>query len=137
MFFLGYDDSQKGYCCFDSISHQLYVSHHVFFFEHILLFFIHAKSHNVFKSKLIHIDLFLDDINSFHIDTNTLVLDHHAPFSLHMATLAHFETTDPLPPHSFQHLHKSNRLPYFIYSSYSNSFTSFLASMIVELFCFL
>ena len=128
MFFLGYDESQKGYRCFDSISHKLYVSHHVFFFEHILLFFIPVKSHNVFKSKLVHIDLFLDDINSFHIDTNTLVLlDHHAHFSPHTATLPPFETMDPFPPHYFQCLHESSQLPYFIHFSYSNSLTSFLA----------
>ena len=49
-------------------------------------FFIPIESHNVFKSKLVHIDLFLADINSFHIDTDTLVLDHHAHFSSHTAT---------------------------------------------------
>ena len=88
IFFLGYDESQKGYHCFDLISHKLYVSHHVFFFEHILLFFIPIESHNVFKSKLVHIDILLDDINSFHIDIDTLVPNHHAHFSPHMATLA-------------------------------------------------
>ena len=129
IFFLGYDESQKGYHCFDSISHKLYVSHPVFFFEHILIFFIPIESHNVFKSKLVHIDILLDDINSFHIDIDTLVPDHHAHFSPHMATLAPFKSMDPLPLHSFQRLHKSTSLPYFIHSSYSNSFTSFLASI--------
>ena len=60
-----------------------------------------------FKSKLVHIDLFLADINSFHIDIDTLVMDHHAHFSPQTATLAHFENMEPLPPHSFQRLHKS------------------------------
>ncbi|CBI39474.3 unnamed protein product, partial [Vitis vinifera] len=33
--FLGYDEGQKGYHCFDLISHKLYVFHHAFFLEHI------------------------------------------------------------------------------------------------------
>ena len=80
----------------------------IYFYFLFMLSLVMSLSLNLFK-----LIFFLDDINSFHIDTNTLVLDHHAPFSLHMATLAHFEIMDPLPPHSFQHLHKSNRLPYF------------------------
>ena len=32
--FLGYGKSKKMYCCFDPISHKLYVSRHVFFLEH-------------------------------------------------------------------------------------------------------
>jgi len=41
--FLGYGEGKKGYCCFDPITHKLYMSRHiVFFFTYTFLFyFIH------------------------------------------------------------------------------------------------
>lgn len=124
--FLEYDEGKKIYHYFDPISHILYVSCYVFFFEYILFFSISNESHNVSKSKLVHIDPFLDDINSFHVETGTLVLNHHPP-SPHITTLTHFETVDPFCPCSSQHFHKSTQLPDFIYFSYFDSFTLFLA----------
>ena len=96
--FLRYGESQKGYHCFDPLSYKLYVSHHVFFLEHIHFYFIPIEFHNVSKFEIIHINIFLDDTNSFPIDTSNLVLNHHGSFSLPMATPIPFETMDP-PPH--------------------------------------
>ena len=53
--FLGYSEGQKGYCCFDMVNHKLYVSHLFLYLEHPI------KSHNVSKSELVHVDLFLND----------------------------------------------------------------------------
>lgn len=92
-----------------------------------LSFFIPTKSHNVFKSKLAHIDHFLDDIDSFLVDTSTLVPDHHAHPPTAIPTLS--GTVNSLPPHFSQHLPKSTRLLDFFYSFYSDSFTSFLTSI--------
>ena len=44
-----------------------------FFFKHIPFFSIHNKSHNIFKSELIRIDPFLNDIDSFHTDIDIFV----------------------------------------------------------------
>ena len=51
-------EGQKRYRCFDPISHKLYVSHHVFFLEHIPFFSIPIESHNAFKYELVYIDPF-------------------------------------------------------------------------------
>lgn len=63
--FLGYDEDQKRYHCFDPVSYEFYVSCHVFFLEHISFFFIFVESHNVFKFEFIHINPFLNDTDSF------------------------------------------------------------------------
>ena len=115
--FLGYGESQKGYRCFDSISHKLYISRNVYFLKHILFFSILVESHNVSKSELVHVDPFLDDINSFLTYTNALVLDHYAP-SPSTTTPTPSKVVDPLFPHSSQHFCKFTRLPNFVYSSY-------------------
>ena len=44
-------------------------------------FFILAESHNVSKTKSIHIDHFLDDTYSFHADIGTLVFLFYVPSS--------------------------------------------------------
>ena len=62
------------------ISNKLYVSHHIFFLEHVHFFSIPIKSHNTSKFELAHIDHFLDDTFSFPTETGTLVPDHHAHF---------------------------------------------------------
>ena len=126
-FFLRYGKSKKRYCCFDPISHKWYVSHYVYFLEHIPFFSIPTKSHNVFKSKLVHIDHFLDDIDSFLANTSTLVPGHHAHPPTAIPTLS--GTVNSLPPHFSQYLPKSTRLLDFVYSFYSDSFTSFLTSI--------
>ena len=125
--FLRYDESKKIYHCFDLISHKLYVSCYVFFLENIHFFSISIESHNVSKSKLVHIDSFLDDTYSFPIQIGTLVLNHHPLSSPYITTLAPFETVDPFCACSSQCFRKSTRLPYFIYFSYLDSFTSFLS----------
>ena len=45
--YLGYGMSQKGYYCFDLVSHKLYVSRHVVFLEHIHFFYVLASSHHL------------------------------------------------------------------------------------------
>ena len=124
--FLGYGESQKGYRCFDSISHKLYISCNVYFLKHIPFFSILVESHNVSKSELVHVDPFLDDINSFLTYINALVLDHYAP-SPSTTTPTPSKVVDPLFPRSSQHFCKFTRLPNFVYSSYSDSFALFLA----------
>ena len=92
-------------------------------------FSIPIESHNVFKSKLVQINLFLDDTNNFLANADTLLPNCRVPSSPHMAILTPFEIVDPLPLHTYQYLHKSIWLPDFVYSSYSDSFTSFLPSI--------
>ena len=70
---------------------------HVFFIDHIPFFSIPFESHNIFESELVHIDNFLDEIDSFLVDTGTLVLDHHASSSFPMVTSTPYETIDPSP----------------------------------------
>ena len=126
--FLRDDEGQKGYCYFDLISHKLYVFHHVFFLEHIHFISIPTyQSHNVSKFEFVHIDPFLDDTNSFLTDFGTLVLfDCHDPSSPPRNTLALFKIVNP-PPHTSQCPRKYTQLPDFVYSSYFDSFTFFLA----------
>jgi len=59
--FLGYDEGKKGYRCFDPITHKLYVSRHVVFFERILFFSIPSTTHSLTKSDLIRINPFSED----------------------------------------------------------------------------
>ena len=126
--FLRYGEGKKRYCCIDPVSHKLYVSCHVFILEHIPFFYILVMFHNVSNnSKLVHIDPLLDDIDSFPTNTSTLVPNHHTSFSPSMATSTLSETMNHFSPHSSQHLSKFTQLPNFIYSSYLDSFTSFLA----------
>ena len=76
----------------------IYTCCHVFFLKHILLFSITIEFHNVSKIEFIHINHFLDNIDSFVVDSGTLVLNCHTPFSLPMATPIPFETVHPPPP---------------------------------------
>ena len=55
---------------------------------------------NVSKSKFVCIDIFLDDIDSFHANIGTLVFDCHAPSSLCMTTSTPSKIVDSPPPHS-------------------------------------
>ena len=55
---------------------------------------------NVSKSKFIFIDIFLDDIDSFHADIGTLVFDFHAPSSLSTTTSTPSKIVDSPPPRS-------------------------------------
>ena len=78
------------------------------------------------KFEFVHIDHFLGDTNSFLTDFGTLVLDCHVLSSSPIATLAPFKTVNP-PPHTSQCPRKYTQLPDFVYSSYFDSFTFFLA----------
>ena len=88
--------------CFDLVSYKLYIyiyiCRHVFFLKHILLFSITIEFHNVSKIEFIHINHFLDNTDSFIVDSGTLVLNCHTPFSLPMATPTPFEIVHPPPP---------------------------------------
>ena len=84
------------------VSHKLYVSHHIFFRDHISFFSI-----NVSKAELVYINPLLDDTNSFPANTSTSVPDRHAPPSPPMATLAPSKIVDPPPTHSSLRLRKS------------------------------
>lgn len=68
-----------------------------------LFFSIPVESYNVYKSELVHIDSFLDGIDSFPIDIDTLVPDRHGPSFPPMATLAPSETVDPPSPYTYHH----------------------------------
>ena len=128
--FLGYDEGKKGYHCFDPITHKLYVSRHVVFFERILFFSIPSTTHSLTKSDLIRINPFSEDSGndtSPHVrsicthnsaGTGTLLSGTpEAPF-LSTAPKTSSEIVDPSP-------RKSTKLPDFAYSCYSSSFTSF------------
>ena len=78
------------------------------------------------KFEFVHIDPFLDDTNSFLTNFGTLVLDCHVLSSPPITTLAPFKNVNP-PPHTSQCPHKYTQLPDFVYSSYFDSFTFFLA----------
>jgi hypothetical protein len=138
--FLGYGEGKKGYHCFDLITQKLYVFRHVVFLEHIPFFSIPSTTHSLTKSDLIRIDPFSEDSSN---DTSPYVRSictHNsagtgtllsgtpeAPFSS-TAPQASSEIVDP-PPRQSIRIRKSTKLPYFAYSCYSSSFTSFLASI--------
>jgi hypothetical protein len=138
--FLGYGEGKKGYRCFDPITQKLYVSRHVVFLEHILFFSIPSSTHSLTKTDLIHIDPFSEDSGndtSPHVrsicthnfvGTGTLLFGtSEAPFSS-TAPQASSEIMDP-PLRQSIRIRKSTKLPDFVYSCYSSSFTSFLASI--------
>jgi hypothetical protein len=138
--FLGYSEGKKEYRCFDPITQKLYVSRHVVFIEHVPFFSIPFTTHSLTKTNLIHIDPFSKDFcndTSLHVrsicthnsaGTGTLLSGTpEAPFSS-TAPQALYEIVDP-PPRQSIRIRKSTKLPDFAYSSYSSSFTSFLASI--------
>jgi hypothetical protein len=57
--FLGYGEGKRGYCCFNPITHKLYVSCHVVFLEHITFFSIPSTTHNLIRFDVFHINPFL------------------------------------------------------------------------------
>ena len=142
MCFLGYGEGQKGYRYFDPVTKKLYVSHHVVFIEHIPFFSIPDSHYELKKSDIIHIDPFSEDIDSMpsqvsctsdivsshvytSVDTSTLTPD--TPTSS-VANQALAETVEP--SHCYpSRTRKSTQTPNFVYSYYSNSFASFLASV--------
>jgi hypothetical protein len=138
--FLGYGEGKKGYCCFDPITQKLYVSRHVVFLEHIPFFSIPSTTHNPTTSDIIRINPFSEDSGndtSPHVQsisthnsagTGTLLSGTpEAPFSS-TAPQTSSEIVDP-PPRQSIRIRKSTKLPDFVYSCYSSSFTSFLASI--------
>ena len=76
--FLGYDEGQKGYRCYDPVAQKLYIYHQVFFLEHILFFFIPTKCHTLSKYDIICIDPFVDDSLNFMPLTSSPIL-HDVP----------------------------------------------------------
>jgi len=116
------------------------VSHHVVFLEHIPFFSIPSTTHNLTKSDIIHIDPFSEDSGNdtsphvrsicTHNSTGTGTLlsgTPEAPFSSTTPQTSS-EIVDP-PPRQSIRIGKSTKLPDFVYSCYSSSFTSFLASI--------
>jgi transposase InsO family protein len=137
--FLGYGEGKKGYRCFDPITQKLYVSRHFVFLEHIPFFSIPSVTHSLTKSDLIHIDPFSEDsgndtspyVRSIcthnSASTGTLLSSTpEAPLSS-TASQALSEIVDPAPRQSIR-IRKSTKLPDFVYSCYSSSFTSFSLS---------
>ena len=132
--FLGYGEGQKGYRCFDPTSQKLYVSRHVVFLEHIPFYSIPKNEHNLTKSDVINLDPFIEQVNSTQTSdtpatdehtTGTSMPDIDAPPS----TVTQDAPENVDPPRQSQRPRKSTRLPEFAYSTYSPSFTSFLASI--------
>ncbi|KAI3769398.1 hypothetical protein L6452_00500 [Arctium lappa] len=133
--FLGYGDEQKGYRCFDPTSQKLYVSRHVVFLEHIPFYSIPINAHNLKKLDVFNLESFSEQEDSTQTPdsspteenaTGTPIPDTIAPPPTTVTQDAP-ETVDP--PRQSQRPRKSTRLPEFVYSTYSPSFTSFLASI--------
>jgi len=116
------------------------VSRHVVFLEHIPFFSIPSTTHNLTKSDIIHIDPFSEDSGNdtsphvrsicTHNSTNIGTLRSSTPEAPFSSTTpqASSEIVDP-PPRQSIRIRKSIKLPDFVYSCYSSSFTSFLASI--------
>ncbi|TXG68486.1 hypothetical protein EZV62_003421 [Acer yangbiense] len=134
------------------------MSRHVMFLEHVPFFSISTSTHDMTKSDLIRIDHFSDntdnlsspvlcttDTDSPSVSSPSIPITH---FPLHYshrfqtvtsadtgtsllnpsATQAPSETVDPHPRYP-QRTRKSTQLPDFSYSCYSDSFSTFLASI--------
>ena len=57
--FLGYGETQKGYRCYDPVSHRLCISLNVFFWEHRLFVELSHFRASLFSSSIL--DLFPDE----------------------------------------------------------------------------
>jgi len=145
--FLSYGEGKKGYRCFDPITHKLYVSRHVVFFEHIPFFSIPSTTHNLTRPDIIRINPFLEDSDniSSQVPSTSNTISHVQPICTHHPTStntllsstpeAQFSSTAPqasseiVDPRLCQSICicKSTKLLDFAYSCYSSSFTSFLA----------
>ncbi|XP_028069081.1 uncharacterized protein LOC114271679 [Camellia sinensis] len=79
--FLGYSLTQKGYRSYDPISHHLYISHHVSFFERLPYFQFPPITTPVSKEDLVHIDPFPSDVP--HDEYISIVPHDLTQFSLH------------------------------------------------------
>ena len=122
---------------------------HVFFLEHIPFFSIPSTTHNLTKPDIIRINLFFEDSNniSSHVPSTSDTLSHVRPIYTHypagtdtllsstpeapfssIAPQASSEIVGP-PLRRSICIRKSTKLPDFVYSCYSTSFTSFLASI--------
>jgi hypothetical protein len=107
--FLGYGEGNKGYHCFDPITHKLYVSRHVVFLEHIPFFSIPSTTHSLTRPDIIHIDSFFEDSDNI----SSLFLIPQIPFPmfdqfvliipqvLTLYSLAHLKLHSHLQPPSF------------------------------------
>jgi len=62
--FLSYVEDKKGYRCFDSITHKLYVSSLVVFLKYIPFFFIPSTTHTLTRSDIIRINPFSENSGS-------------------------------------------------------------------------
>ncbi|GJV35020.1 retrovirus-related pol polyprotein from transposon TNT 1-94 [Tanacetum coccineum] len=147
--FLGYGSGQKGYCCYDHVGQKLYTSRHVQFLEHVPYFSVPASSHHLTQLELIKLDPFDDATEtseSFTIPqetpqeipqetqqetpTNTTppvtIVTQPPP----TATQSSTEVVDGHPPSGRpKRNRKSTKRDDFVYSCYSNSFSSFIASV--------
>ncbi|XP_062089426.1 uncharacterized protein LOC133795958 [Humulus lupulus] len=127
--FLGYGEFQKGYRCYDPVSQKLYVSRHVVFLEHIPFYSIPLDTPNLHKSDLTRIDPFdsctVDTLNSADVGSQPVEVPS-VPTTAQDAS----EIVDPAPPPRYpQRIRKSTQLLDFVYSTYSDSFSSFLTSI--------
>ena len=114
------------------------MSRHVVFLEHVPFFSIQSTTHRLTKIDLIRIDPFFEDSGNVpharsicthnFAGTGTLLSDtSEAQFSS-PPLQASSEIVDS-PPRQSIRIRKSTKLPDFVYSCYSSSFTSFLASV--------
>ncbi|GKD42492.1 retrovirus-related pol polyprotein from transposon TNT 1-94, partial [Tanacetum coccineum] len=152
--FLGYGVSQKGHRCYDPVSQKLYTSRHVDFLEHIPYYSIHASSHNMTQSELIKIDPFDEPTpiatpieSDLEPTTTETPLVSNTPSETIITTETPLVTptvTQP-PPTTTQsssevaavplanvrptRIRKSTKNDDFVYSCYSSSFASFVASI--------
>ncbi|XP_062100793.1 uncharacterized protein LOC133806717 [Humulus lupulus] len=120
---------QKGYRCYDPVSQKLYVSRHVVFLEHIPFYSIPSDTPNLHKSDLTRIDPFdsctVDTLNSADVGSQPVEVP-----SVSTTAQDASEIVDPAPPPRYpQRIRKSTQLPDFVYSTYSDSFSSFLTSI--------
>ncbi|KAI5438813.1 hypothetical protein KIW84_024513 [Lathyrus oleraceus] len=135
--FLGYDDGQKSYRCYDPSTKKLYVSRHVVYLEHIPFYSLSSDSHITSSSKLIHVDPFghndniSSDCNFENCRTDTTATpDTDIPLAPTNIQETPAIVDPPRPRYPSRH-HKYTKLSNFVYSTYSTSFASFLTFILL------
>ncbi|GKE25820.1 gag-pol polyprotein, partial [Tanacetum coccineum] len=146
--FLGYGSGQKGYRCYDPVGQKLYTSRHVQFLEHVPYFSVPASSHHLTQLELIKLDPFDDTTETSKTfttpqqipqetqqETPTNTTTETPPVTIvtqppPTATQSSTEVVDGPPPSGRpKRNRKSTKRDDFVYSCYSNSFSSFIASV--------
>nr|GEY19828.1 uncharacterized mitochondrial protein AtMg00810-like [Tanacetum cinerariifolium] len=131
--FLGYGVSQKGYRCYDLVGQKFYTSCHVDFLEYISYYFDPTSSHNLTQFELIKIDPFEAVTHEpppvKHVPVPETTSETTTPDTTPHTTTSIEIVVDPPPSGQPKHNFKSTKRDDFVYSCYSNSFSSFIFSV--------